>query len=592
MVMQQMFDQIKNRAARFFSPRPDLYPLFLLILLWIVIEVLVNPVGEFPVHDDWVYARTVHTLVTQGRYELCGYQTVTLLAQALWGTLFVLCFGFSMTVLRFSVIVIGGLGIIAAYKLFCAAGGKREVSFFATLTLMTTPFYVLLSNSFMTDGPFVVLAITAFIFLIRGLQNEKKRDLGLGILIACVASLVRQLAIVIPVAFSLAYLVRHRFKRKAFLISALACGAVAATLFLHQQWLLSIGQMPMLYAIKNGVFRYVLKMALGPQAGLFIPQLIYVFFYNLSNVLIYQGILLFPFMLLAAPEQWKNYSLKERWGGGAVALLYIAGTVLFLAAYHRVMPLSLEMFYDFGLGDETSISGGRALLAKAPLLFWKMLTWAGVLGSGWLVLHMGIMVKRLGLAFARKKDVSDHWGTVFCLSAVCVYFFPLGIAGHFDRYQLFYMPCLLFWIIQSIRGGPQHFNRFLLPVAVILLAVICVFSALATRDYLNRIRTRWEVLNYMMFAQKISPREIDGGYEFNGWFTYDPNYRKKTGMNWWWVVDDKYRISNGPVPEYSILRKQPYWRWMPPGKGYIYVLQRNAAKRPLDPVPGKTVYEF
>jgi len=126
MVMQQMFDQIKNRAARFFSPRPDLYPLFLLILLWIVIEVLVNPVGEFPVHDDWVYARTVHTLVTQGRYELCGYQTVTLLAQALWGTLFVLCFGFSMTVLRFSVIVIGGLGIIAAYKLFCAAGGKRE----------------------------------------------------------------------------------------------------------------------------------------------------------------------------------------------------------------------------------------------------------------------------------------------------------------------------------------------------------------------------------------------------------------------------------------------------------------------------------
>ena len=588
-----MIDAVKRRAARFFSSESDALPLLLLILLWVVIEVMVNPAGEFPIHDDWVYAKTVHTLVSQGKYELCGYQTTTLLAQALWGALISLCFGFSMTALRFSVIFLGGLGILAAYRLFRGAGGERWVSFLATLTLMTTPFYVLLSNTFMTDLPFVVLTITAFVFLANWLRNKKGSDLALGIFIACVAGLVRQLAIVIPVAFSLASLVQSRFKAKAFLVSILACGAVAATLWVHQRWLIAIGQLPVLYLIKNNVLSYILKMALGPQGNVFIPKLFYVFSYNLSNVLMYQGILLFPFMLLMAPRQWKNFSLNERWGGGAGALLYMAGTVLFLALLHRLMPLSLGMFYNFGLGDETSISGGRDLLPKAPLLFWQVLTWVGVLGSGWLVLHIGIMVKRLVFAFVRKKDASDQWGSVLCLSAVCVYFFPLGLAGHFDRYQLFYIPFFLLWMIQGNSGFQrQKFNRYLLFVAMILLVVVCVFSALATRDYLNRIRTRWNVLRYMMSVQKISPLEIDGGYEFNGWYTYDPDYRKKSGMNWWWVVDDKYRISNGPVPEYSILHMEPYKRLMPPGKGFIFVLKRNAEKRPPETAPGKTVYDF
>jgi hypothetical protein len=298
-------------------------------------------------------------------------------------------------------------------------------------------------------------------------------------------------------------------------------------------------------------------------------------------------------MLLVAPWHWKDFSSKERWWGGAVALLYMAGTVLFLYSAHRVMPLSLGMFYNFGLGDETSLSGGRDLLQKAPPLFWKILTGVGVLGSGWLVLYMEVMVKRLVLAFMKRKDASAQWGSVFCLFAIGVYFFPLGLAGHFDRYQLFYIPFFLFWMIQGIGSLPHPAsNRFLLPVVAVLLAGICVFSALATRDYLNRIRTRWGVLHYMMSVQKISPLEIDGGYEFNGWYTYDPNYRKKTGMNWWWVVDDKYRISNGPVPEYSILHMEPYEQWMPPGKGFIYVLRRNAEKRPPDTKPGTTVYEF
>src|SRR5688500_5115162 len=91
--------------------------LMLLSFFWLAMVLITDPRGEFPLNDDWMYARSVLSLVEKGRYVLCDFQAVTALLQILWGALFAKIFGFSMTILRVSVLVLGWAGVLISYLL-------------------------------------------------------------------------------------------------------------------------------------------------------------------------------------------------------------------------------------------------------------------------------------------------------------------------------------------------------------------------------------------------------------------------------------------------------------------------------------------
>jgi hypothetical protein len=82
--------------------RSDVGWLAFLIALWILMSALVNPVGDFPLNDDWTYALAVKSILQIGRFALPSSATTNTFAQAYWGALFCLPFGFSFTALRFS----------------------------------------------------------------------------------------------------------------------------------------------------------------------------------------------------------------------------------------------------------------------------------------------------------------------------------------------------------------------------------------------------------------------------------------------------------------------------------------------------------
>ena len=72
-----------------------------------------------------------------------------------------------------------------------------------------------------------------------------------------------------------------------------------------------------------------------------------------------------------------------------------------------------------------------------------------------------------------------------------------------------------------------------------------------------------------------SPAAIDGGFEFNGWFTYDPTYRRLPGRSWWWVQDDRYLVTFTPLAGYRVVDREPYQRLLPPGDGAVLMLERT-----------------
>ena len=103
-------------------------------------------------------------------------------------------------------------------------------------------------------------------------------------------------------------------------------------------------------------------------------------------------------------------------------------------------------------------------------------------------------------------------------------------------------------------------------IVVSMIAALTLFSVAATRDYMTWNRARWDLLQSVMSAG-VPPERIDGGFEFNGLYSYDASYRPITGKSSWWVHDDQYLIAMGPVAGYEIVQRREYERWLPPQEG-------------------------
>ena len=89
-----------------------------LSVAWVLVALIANPVAELPLNDDWAYSLPVKSWVEQGDLRLTFWQSMPLLPQLGWGALFCLPFGFSFTALRVSTLVLGGLGVGLAFRLF------------------------------------------------------------------------------------------------------------------------------------------------------------------------------------------------------------------------------------------------------------------------------------------------------------------------------------------------------------------------------------------------------------------------------------------------------------------------------------------
>jgi hypothetical protein len=142
------------------SNRTEIINLSALIILWILMAFFVNPWGNFPLDDDWIYGKAVQSIIEEKNFTLSGgNSSANLVAQA----------------------------------------------FFGALLIATNPIYFGLSNTFMTDIPFFALATLSLYFLVRGLEKNSKIDTISGLLISYFSILIRQNGITIPFAFSCAY---------------------------------------------------------------------------------------------------------------------------------------------------------------------------------------------------------------------------------------------------------------------------------------------------------------------------------------------------------------------------------------------------
>jgi 4-amino-4-deoxy-L-arabinose transferase-like glycosyltransferase len=547
--------------------------LLFITALWLLSLVMVYPMGNVPLNDDWSYGLTVKHLIEAGEFRPTGWTSMPLITQALWGYLFCLPFGFSFEALRLSTLTLSLIGIFGSYYLIRELHPSKLLALVIALTVTFNPIYYALSNTFMTDVPFTALTILAATFLVRHLKNNSHLDWIVGAVFCVAATLTRQLALAIPIAFAVAFILKKRFSiRNTILAAAPTLLCISALLF-FQYWLTATNRLPALYNVQGKELLTALE-----SPGIILKVIGKVFL-----AILYLGWFLLPIFIFNMRDIFGN--IKNRIG---LRFSIIAATFIFLAltafawfsGFRIPSPHQGNTIHTAGIGTLTLRDTYFLKLdhvAALPQFFWVLMTIAALVGATILILAIPLATKKL-CSTSSDKNNSDQAITWFVLLSVTIYMIPLVIGGFLDRYLVPTIPLVAAGVASLNARLPALPETKLRPrhaALTLLIALFMVFTTCGTHDYFAWNKARWTALHDLTRNKLASPTDIDGGFEFNGLNLYDPEFRTTRDKSWWWVHNDTYLLTFGAVQGYSTIKEYPYKKWMPPADASIYLLQKN-----------------
>lgn len=546
---------------------------------------LVNPVGNFPLNDDWAYAWTVKRLLESGELHLSDWTAVNLLSQALWGALFCLPFGFSFTALRISTLVLGLVGVLATYGILREAKANPAVALLGSLVVALNPLYLAMANSFNTDVPAFALSVASLYLLLRGLRLESWVHVGLGILLSLISVMSRQSGVVVLVAFGLAILVKRGLSARNVALAVAPTIAALLLNFGYAEWLSHRGELPLLYGLQISELLNTLS------AG--IPRAVSVYAPNLAIMAVYFGLFLFPFLTLGFWMLCTNLPSGRRWFGWATGVLALsAGLVLILK--RGPMPYIGNVLDTFGIGP-FSLYGSESFLGlrDEELLrgFWTGLTVLGAAG-GVVLLVLLASAAISAVREQREHDQDRPWALTFHLAVVAAYLSAIaGLDGSwFDRYLILPLPMLMAAAVLGVKARPGlRLNARIATLSWAWLLLAGGLGVAATHDYLSWNRARWQATDVLMEQRGITPAQIDGGFEFNGWFfghrveTCNPTRPDRRVPGWRDFTclfnasrdpNRLYTLAFVPRDGYDVVGQVSFSRWLPRVRQELYVLRK------------------
>ena len=521
----------------------------ILVLVFIAVLGFTNPLGDFPLNDDWSYGQAVQDLVQRHEFRLSGWTSMPLLTQVLWGALFSLPAGFSFTALRLSTLFLSMAALLLLMGLVWRKDERLLTALLGPLLLLFNPVYLNLSHTFMTDVPFIAFVLGSILLFVQGDERRNRVLLALGVCLAVLATLLRQTGVLLPVAFGIGYLIRGRAGVRKALPTAGFILLTIATYVAYTGWLSSTGRLPTGYFAQWTQIRSVL--AAGPSGvGGQVAR-------SLLSTYIYLGIFTLPFGLL-----FLQHAPKKR-----LFLLFLTSTVLLGAAQLLRVTLPGNILSDRGVGPFTLAHTAAFAVFSGGVAARILLGLLALLG-GTLLLEMVVR--------SMESANSSLTGAV-CLSLAGLCFASLSLVSQLDRYMVLYLPLLLASASMALRERPP--TRPTLAASLAATLAYAVFSVSAVHDYMTWNRARWEAIRHVTDELGVPADRIDGGFEFNGLHTYSDDYVRTPDRSPWWVIDDEYVIAFDVLPGYGILTDYPVKSWLPAGIRHIFVLKRSSTSR-------------
>ena len=525
----------------------------------ISIIIFVNPIGDFPLNDDWQYAYPVKSLIEKGSYTLTNEFSPNIFLQVIWGYLFCLIPNeFSFTYLRISTLVAAFIGAFVFFKILKTQLKRSfKESLLLTLFLVFNPLFFVLSFSFMTDVPFLTLCLASVYFYKKYLDEGKIQSRILGGLFSIIALFLRQPGILVLLAAEFSFLIFAFFENRKKGKSKFEWKPVF--LFLGSV-LISV----VVYSFIEKFLKPYLEVTENyiSVGGEYLNTLLekpHVFIFQLTKrslvSVFYLGLFFLPmgkyFLDKIRGEQFYN---KQVFGGVVIFnLLLIYG----LHHFGYVFPFGGNVIYNMGLG---------------PVLFSDIYDLDLALNIGlpnWIVMSFGLICQVLGtyiLFYFIKRTILaiqnplEHKFFILLLSINIIYLSTMMVFSYFARYLLLlFSSVLILFFEEKTEKKIYQYKSF------IILSILMVwFSVAGTKDYLawNRLaKTKFEQLK----NQGIEPRHIDAGLPINGFEETIKNIKET----------HKYMISLNILEGYEVVEANAFHWWLTGLDDEIYILRKK-----------------
>jgi Dolichyl-phosphate-mannose-protein mannosyltransferase len=545
----------------------SLHHLLALTIAFVGTVAFVGPSGDFPLNDDWSYAIATRTLVATGVWKPTGWTMMTLISNALWAAPICGASFCSFDDLRLATLLASLLLFSATFFLVRLSSKDTVVPLVAALLVAFNPIAYALSFTFMTDILFSALVTTSAFLFIVSLDRDSVLLVVLGTIVALAATLSRQLGLCIPLAYLVVRLLHTGNRQRNLVLALIPLILCVVSLVLYTGWLRQTDRFPSLYDTNLQEIAIMLKSPV--QAILRIGL-------NSITVLLNLGLFSLPMLLLTrrptvvakAHSWWRRVPLVTAVGAAVLA-------VTSMVARHRIMPLGQNILIPQGIGPLTLRDTYILDLPNVPPLpfaFWVAVTLLSVWGVFELSGRVATFALNTAWTLWYGRVECAEARALFAVIAILAYFAPLMLITFFDDYLIPPLPLTLFFLASVSSAGSV--GRYRSVAAAALCLMTAIFSVLAVHDYFAWNRARWAAITDLQNSGKAGPANLDGGFEYNGLFSYDPSYRKSDGKSWWWIDNDDYQITFGPIDGMKIVKDYPYTTLLPPAKRSILILSK------------------
>jgi hypothetical protein len=565
------------------------WPCFVVLALYILCILAVDPRGEFPLNDDWSYARSAFAVASGQGLKVDEWAAPSLVGQALYGGMLVRLFSRHFLVLRISTLLLSCCTALLLWTSFLRIGFRRRLACIMLLAWIFDPIRFNLSFTYMTEIPFLFFVALSIYLYVLHLDTHRSRLLVLSAAALGYAFLIRQTALFFMLALIVSVLTDAQKNLRNRVRQGVHAGATAASFIAgYYLWAMMRGGLTAAAHRKFELLRYLTaKQIIGNSCGM----------------LFYLAFMLLPLWLFLIPSLLRlarslNGEMRAGFGIAWPALVcmclwwfpancprteYLPST-----AYHARMPFLLNVLYDTGLGPMT-LDPDYFGPSPTPIYprVWIAVTAAvaaGVVFSGLLCIFG--FIRRQSLRMLQERRPLFVFSGLAFLGIVPfeIIFSHLQEGGLFDRHILIVaLPfCFLLGLLSSEKAeerGKSRAEIHGLLAAGIAIAALGAFGVGATHDYMEWNRLRWN-MGESLLERGVNPLRIVGGFEFNAWHNYDTFLARgnMAAVHHWWYDRRDYIITMIPQDHYEVLQKEEYLSWVHRRPIALYLIRDSRLK--------------